>query len=74
MTKILGEPPLIPPDAPDMDDPCDECGKHMGNTYQEVQCEGFRPRTPVYVCSKDCETQYLNSWAEHVLDSRSDYE
>lgn len=70
---MLNDYKLDPPNNPDQDDPCDECGKAIGEECFEVQLPG-RWHHAINVCSPECQTQYLIGYAAYVMDGRSDWD
>ena len=72
---MIGEPSLDPPNGPDGGDPCAECGKEMDDEFFEIEgtfkCAGV---PPVYVCSTECRAQYLNGWADSVMDNEWEWD
>jgi hypothetical protein len=60
---------LDPPNGPDGGDPCAECGQEIGEECFEVEgtfkCAGI---PPTYVCSPKCRSEYLQGYADHMMD------
>ena len=66
----MNEPSLDPPDAPEPDEDCAECVKPLDDEAYEIDTPGRRNRWThaVWVCSWECKNEYLNGWADSVLD------
>ena len=64
----MNEPSLDPPSGPDGGDPCSECGEEIGEECFYVAIPGPRLAGPVYVCSTECRSEYLQGYADHMMD------
>jgi len=59
---------LDPPDGPDVGDPCAECGEPIEDECIYVGLPGPRLLGPIYVCSTECRSEYLQGYADHMMD------
>jgi hypothetical protein len=63
----MNEPSLDPPNGPDVGDPCAECGEPIDEHF-EVEIPGPRLLGAIYVCSPRCQEEYLQGYADYLID------
>jgi len=68
----MREPSLDPPEPPGVGEMCPECGQPMPDGGVPVDF-GRKPLdgSTVYVCTPDCEAQYLAGWGDYMYDMMS---
>jgi len=72
---MLGEPSLDEPEGPDLGDDCIECGLAIeGEAYEVIIPGRSRHGAPLWVCSTECRDEYLQGYADHVMDSEWSHE
>ena len=71
MARSMGEPSLDPPEEPEPDECCADCGQTLDGDALEVELPGKARRwgLHVWVCSPACQGSYLADYGDYMYDA-----